>query len=60
MNEVKEGLFFLDSEQIPWDLNIQENNKDEALKIINKIQDRFEDYYKAIFDLLMFSKEEEK
>lgn len=59
IKEVKEGLEFLESDELPWDLHIGADNKNEALEAIQKIQSQFEKYYKAIFELSFFGDKNE-
>lgn len=55
---VKNGVVFLESDEISWDLRIDESNKQLANETIQKIQSEFEDYYKAIFELACFGHNE--
>jgi len=59
IREVKSGIKFLESDEIPWSLHIEEENKKDALEVIQKIQNKFEKYYKAIFELTFFGEEKE-
>lgn len=57
LKEVKKGLLFLESNEIPWNLRIDENNKEEAPKVLQKIQGEFELFYKALFELSFFAED---
>ena len=59
IREVKSGVAFLESDEIPWSLHIREENKDDALEVVQNIQNKFEKYYKAIFELTFFGEKKE-
>ena len=59
LKEVHEGLIFLESDEIPWSLRIAEANKQEALDVVQKIQSKFENFYRAVFELAFFGDKKE-
>ncbi len=59
LKEVQAGIVFLESDEIPWTLRIGESNKQEAFDVLQKIQSKFENYYKALLELAFFSDKKE-
>jgi len=59
IEEVNSCVEFLKSESIPWGLHISESNKDQASETVQKIQFKFEQYYKTIFELAFFGNQDD-
>jgi len=59
LKEVQSGLIFLESDDIPWTLKINNENKQEAIDTVQLIQEKFEKYYRALFELSFFGNKDD-